>query len=121
MKGTVEVGLSPLADLAVDSWRLQQWAFVNGHEKERVVARQASRALSSFLSGIGFETYDLAGQPYDPGLAVEVVDSEEDADALTGSARIQEMLAPIVLRNGELIRAGQVAVSRGTLNQEVGK
>jgi hypothetical protein len=121
MNGAVEVGLSALTDLAVDCWRLQNWAFVRGHEKERVVARQVSRALSSFLSEIGLETCDLAGQPYDPGLAVEVVDSEEDATAPNGSVKIQEMLAPIVLRNGKLVRVGQVALSRGMSDSEAGK
>jgi hypothetical protein len=121
MTGIVEVGLSALTDLAVDCWRLQHWAFVSGHENERVVARQVSRALSSFLSDIGLETRDLTGQPYDAGLSVEVVDAEEDASAPNGSVRIQEMIAPIVLRNGELIRGGQVALSRGPSDQEAGK
>ena len=82
------------------------------------MARQTSRSLTSFLAGLGIEARDLTGQPYDPGLAVEVVDSEDDAEAPKGSARIEEMLSPIVLRNGQLIRTGQVAVSRGTANGE---
>jgi hypothetical protein len=118
---TVEMGISALADLAVDGWRLQRWALLSGFEKERVVARQASRSLTSFLAGLGIETRDLSGQPYDPGLAVEVVESEEDADAPKGSIRIEEMLAPIVLRNGQLIRTGQVAVRHGSSNQVAGQ
>jgi hypothetical protein len=121
VKETVEMGISALADLAVDGWRLQRWALLSGFERERVVARQTSRSLTSFLAGLGIETRDLTGQPYDPGLAVEVVDSEEDADAPEGSARIEEMLSPIVLRNGQLIKTGQVAVSRGTANREGGQ
>ena len=121
VNGTVEVGISALADFAIDSWRLQRWAFASGFEKDRVVARQTSRSMVSFLDGLGFETRDLSGQPYDPGLAVEVVDSEEDADAPKGSVRIEEMLSPIVLRNGQLIRTGQVAVSRGAGNRGAGQ
>jgi hypothetical protein len=121
MDETIEVGLSALAELAIDSWRLQRWAFAGGFEKDRVVARQASRALMNFLAGLGFETSDLTGQPYDPGLAVDVVDSGEDADAPAESVRIEVMLAPIVLRNGRLIRAGQVAVRRGAPAEEVGR
>jgi hypothetical protein len=121
MNETVEVGISTLANLAIDGWRLQRWALGSGFEKERVVARQASRTLSGFLAGLGFETRDLAGQPYEPGLAVEVLDSEEDADAPKGSVTIEVMLAPIVLRHGQVIRAGQVALRRGASVQEVGK
>jgi hypothetical protein len=120
MDETVEVGLSALVELAIDGWRLQRWALARGFEKDRVVARQAARTLTSFLDGLGFETCDLVGQPYDPGLAVDVVDSEEDAGAPAESVRIEVMLAPIVLRNGRLIRAGQVAVRRGAPAEEVG-
>jgi len=117
MDETVEVGLSALAELAIDSWRLQRWALASGFEKDRVVARQASRTLMNFLAALGVETRDLAGQPYDPGLAVDVVDSEGDAGA---PARIEVMLTPIVLRNGQLIRTGQVAVRRAAPAEEVG-
>jgi hypothetical protein len=120
MDETVDVSLSALAELAIDSWRLQRWALADGFEKDRVVARQASRALMNFFAGLGFETCDLAGQPYDPGLAVDVVDSEGDAGAPAESVRIEVMLAPIVLRNGRLIRPGQVAVRRGAPREEVG-
>jgi hypothetical protein len=119
MNETVEVEISALTELAVDCWRLQRWTFESGHEKDRVVARQASRALSFFISEIGFEICDLTGQPYDPGLAVEVVDSEVDVAAPKGSVRIEEMIAPIVLWNGSLIKTGQVAVRRGAADQEV--
>ena len=120
MDETVEVCLSALVELAIDGWRLQRWALARGFEKDRVVARQAARTLTSFLDGLGFETCDLVGQPYDPGLAVDVVDSEEDAGAPAESVKIEVMLAPIVLRNGRLIRPGQVAVRRGAPREEVG-
>jgi hypothetical protein len=116
---TVEVTLSALTDIAVETWRIHRWAFVSGYEKDRVVARQASRTKISFLARIGFEICDLAGKPYDPGLAVEIVDLEEDAGAPNASVRIEEMLAPIVLWRGRLIKTGQVVVRRGAPDQEV--
>ena len=57
MDETVEVGLSALVELAIDGWRLQRWALARGFEKDRVVARQAARTLTSFLDGLGFETW----------------------------------------------------------------
>jgi len=119
MNRTVEVEISALADLAVDCWRLQRWAFVDGYERDRIVPRQVFRALSSFLSRAGLEICDLTGQAYDPGLAVEVIDSEVDSTAPKASARIEEMIAPIVLWNGSLIKTGQVAIRRGAPDQEV--
>ena len=49
-----------------------------------------------------------------------MVDSGEDASAPAESVKIEVMLAPIVLRNGRLIRPGQVAVRRGAPREEVG-
>ena len=50
---------------------------------------------------------------------VEVIDSEVDSTAPKASARIEEMIAPIVLWNGSLIKTGQVAIRRGAPDQEV--
>src|ERR1700679_303096 len=95
MNRTVEVEISALADLAVDCWRLQRWAFVDGYERDRIVPRQVFRALSSFLSRAGLEICDLTGQAYDPGLAVEVIDSEVDSTARKASAGIEKRTPPI--------------------------
>ena len=100
--------------------RLKRWAFRSGYEKERVIARQAARELSSFLSDMEIEVCDLTGQPYSEGLSVELIDFEGDKDACSQSARIVEMLAPIVLWRGRLIKAGQVVVGASlTGNQEM--
>ncbi len=117
---TVTIEACKLSDAAVEIWRLQRWAFQSGYEKERVIARQAARGLSSFLSDLEIEVCDLTGQAYNEGLSVEVVDFEGDRDAHGQSARIVEMLAPIVFWRGRVIKAGQVVVG-GTLtaNQEM--
>jgi hypothetical protein len=113
MNQTLEVKISDLADVAIECWRLQRWAFASGFEKDRTIARQASRTLSSFLAEMGVEICDLTGQPYDPGLAVEVIDTEDSPDAPIGSANIAEMIAPILFWHGRVIKAGQVVVCRG--------
>jgi hypothetical protein len=106
---SVDVKISAFADLAVEAWRLQRWAFMSGFEKERGIARHTARKLGSFLTEMEFELCDLTGQPYDPGLAVEVIDTEHRADSPVDTPRIAEqvlhqlrarcisMIAPIVL------------------------
>jgi hypothetical protein len=118
MNETMEVKISDLADLAVDVWRLHRWAFMNGFERDRTVARQASRTLSSFLTETGVEVCDLTGQAYDPGHAVEVIDVEHAPNGPTDSANIVEMIAPIVLWQGRVIRTGQVIVCRGQKQEQ---
>jgi hypothetical protein len=117
---TLDVKISALADFAVELWRLQQWAFKSGFEKERGIARHTARKLGSFLTEKGFELCDLTGQPYDPGLSIEVIDTEHDTDSPAGSISIGEMIAPVVFWRGQVIRAGQVVVYHGTTrDQEV--
>lgn len=111
MNETIQLKISELADLAVEGWRLERWAFMRGFEKDRVVARRTARALDFLLKEAGFELCDLAGQVYDPGLAIEVVDTEGDVEALPGSARIVETIAPIVFWRGQLVKTGQVAIA----------
>jgi hypothetical protein len=119
---TLAVKVSALGDLAVELWRLQRWAFMSGFERERGTARHAARKLGSFLTEKEFELRDLTGQPYDPGLAVEVIDTEHETDSPAGSPTIGEMIAPIVLWRGRVIRTGQVVVCFGTTtDQEVMK
>ena len=107
---TVNVKISTLADLAVELWRLERWAFQSGFERDRSLARHAARKLASFLTGMEFELSDLTGQPYDPGLAVEVIDTEHEGDSADGEPTVAEMLAPIVLWRGRVVRAGQVLI-----------
>ena len=104
--------MTALADAAVELWRLQQWAFAAGFEKDRAVARRTARTLDSVLKEAGLELCDLVGHGYDPGLAVEVIDTEYDPDIHTGCTRIHETIAPIVLR-GQVVRTGQVIVCCG--------
>jgi hypothetical protein len=101
--------LVSLANIAIECWHLKRWAFESGHDRDRIVARQTSRELNSLLDGLGFEIRDLLGQPYDPGLAVDVVDG---GDSAGGSARIAETIVPIILWRGRVVKAGQVVISR---------
>jgi hypothetical protein len=115
---SITVTARSLADLAVINWRLHCWAFSSGFESERGIARQASRTFSSFLEKVGVETCDLTGQAFDPGLAIEVIDSEQDPDAGEDTATIGETITPIVFWRGRVIRHGQVVIHRGTAKPE---
>ena len=116
----VGVKISTLADLAVELWRLERWAFQSGFERDRSLARHSARKLASFLTGMEFELSDLAGQPYDPGLAVEVIDTEYEGDSAAVAPTVAEMLAPIVLWRGHVVKAGQVVIRFGASNNSGG-
>jgi len=120
MDETLDVRISALADLAVELWRLQRWAFASGSEKDRSPARHTVRMLGSFFTELEFELRDLTGQPYDPGLAVEVIDVERESGSLSDSVTVGETLAPIVFWRGRMIRTGRIILRVGAAtDQEV--
>lgn len=102
---SLEVPLSSLTELAVDCWRLERWA---GAEESASLARHVARRLNKFLAGRDVSVVDLTGQPYEPGLAVEVLDVAGEG----GAQAIGEMVAPVVLWRGRVVRHGQVIVER---------
>lgn len=118
MQSTLPIETSRLVNLAVESWRLNRWAFDEAFAKQRAVARHVARELRDFLLQAGIEISDLTNKPYDPGMAVEVVDSISDPNSPQGSVTIEETVAPIVLWRGAVVRHGQVVTRCGTMEQE---
>jgi hypothetical protein len=76
------------------------------------VIRHVARHLGEFLKGNEIEAMDFTGQPYEAGLAVEVVDSLKDESAAEGHLVIDETISPIVIWHGTVVKLGQV-VTRG--------
>jgi hypothetical protein len=107
---TIPVSLDALAELAVEWWRLDRWA--NGTQDGGAHARHAARRLAKFLSEYGLEVLDVSGRAYEPGLAVEVLDSIGDARLPAGSQVVDETVAPVVLFRGTVVRHGQVVVRK---------
>jgi hypothetical protein len=107
---TLTVSLSSLAELAVEWWRLERWA--GAAEESSPQARHAARRLGRFLSEHGLEVLDVTGRPFEPGLAVEVLDAFEDETLPAGSQVVDETVAPVVLYQGAVVRHGQVVVRR---------
>ena len=54
----------------------------------------------------------MTGQPYDPGLAVEVVDVHEETDGPDGYGLIEETISPMVLWRGTVVSHGQIVTRR---------
>ncbi|MBA3243120.1 MAG: hypothetical protein H0T60_18020 [Acidobacteria bacterium] len=110
---TLEIPLSALAELAVEWWRLERWA--GGAEASASHARHVARRMGRFLTERELTVLDLTGCRYEPGLAVEVLDVVRDAGAggAQGAAEvIDEMVSPIVLWRGTVVRHGQVIVRK---------
>ncbi len=62
------------------------------------------------LDAAGLQIVDLTGQQYDAGMAVTPLNIEEfEADE---ALRIQQMLEPIVMKDGTAIKTGTVILGR---------
>ncbi len=111
----VEVPLAALAELAVDWWRLDRRlnsAPPGGARPDGAGShtRHAARRLSKFLTERELSVLDLTGRRYEPGLAVEVVDVERDETLQEGEEVVAEVVSPIVLWRGTVVRHGQVII-----------
>lgn len=109
----LKVSLQAAVDLATEWWRLDRLTAIGDASlppNSRAAIRHTARRIRQFLRELQIEVVDLTGQPYDPGLAVEVLDTA-GGDASSGTrAIIREMVLPVVLRQGTVVRYGQVII-----------
>ena len=111
---SLEVPLASLIELAVEFWRLRCWLSDSVADKSKAPVRYVARRLDEFLKEREIEALDIVGQPYEPGLAVDIVDMIPDANMPEGPGVIDETVAPIVLWRGAVVKHGQVVTRRRT-------
>jgi hypothetical protein len=109
-ENTVEIPREALATVAVETWRLAQNVSRLENAPHAVGLRYSIRKLIGALEGEGCSVVNLTGRPYDPGMTVEVLDTEGDSEGT--ELVVKEMLAPIVLLKDELLAPGQVILER---------
>ena len=113
MPPELPISRQSLITLAIESWRLARTASLLGNAHELASLRYAARQFSEVLSEMNIELVDLAGRAYDPGMAPEVVDVQDDPKLSAGIVVIDETISPTVLWRGQVIEAGQISLRRG--------
>lgn len=78
-------------------------------KKRRKSKSKLKREAQKFINEIGIEMYDIEGDSFDPGLAVEVIDYKNRKDS--EETVIEKVLSPIILFDGEVVQRGQVIVA----------
>jgi hypothetical protein len=109
---SMEVPFAALIELAVENWRLAAWLAKLDQEESIAHGRHVSRQLNRFLSERELAVLDLTGQPYQPGLAVEVLDVIQDEELQDAREMIDETVTPIVTWRGTVVQFGQVIIRR---------
>lgn len=97
-----------IKELAVCAWRLEKW-LDNLNADRKTAAKSALRGIKKYISACGIELKDPIGSKFDPGLAVEVVNNE-DENADEDNLIIIETLSPYIYQDGELIQHARVII-----------
>ena len=114
-RDSLSVPLPALVGLCVEHWRLAKWLAARpAHGTGDAPARHALRRMEDFLKLCELEARDLDGLPFDPGLAVRVVDTTDDPRLPEGTAVIGETLSPMVIWRGAVAQPADVVTRKGT-------
>jgi hypothetical protein len=109
----LEVPLSSLIELAVESWRLEGCLAEMAQTASVPKGRHIARRLQKFLAGRELTVLDLTGRKYEPGMSVEVLEATEDESLGENDRMIDEMVEPIVMWRGRVVKFGQVVIRQG--------
>ena len=109
----LDVPLASLVELAVEGWRLDGWLAALPPEKAASKLRHVARRLQKFLSERELSTLDLTGRRYEPGMSVEVLEALEDERLGEHERLIDEMVEPVILWRGRVVKYGRVVVRQG--------
>lgn len=116
MSGQEEAVLQggPLADLALEAWRLSKSVSDGGDDPggARVAIRYSVRKMKQVLEASGCSYVDLTGHSYDAGMALDVLSVEGGPGADTSELLVKEMLSPIILWKGRVLRHGEAILQK---------
>lgn len=110
MSESISIPLDSLIDLAVEHWRLVRWLESSGGRSSNAVIRRSIRILGDFLEQHHLGILELTGQPYEPGLAAEVVETLSDLNGPEKKVVIEETLSPIVRYNDQVVRHARIVI-----------
>ena len=106
-----------IVDMAVESWRFGK---VFDRLLNKLDAGERSRYLSQFrwylrkvegsLAEAGMRMVNVEGHKFDPGIAATPLNIE-DFQA-NDSLIVDQMLEPIIMRNGDLVRTGTILLRK---------
>jgi hypothetical protein len=110
LRETIECPLEMLSDLSIEAWRLGQW--LSKLDSQSSIGRHVLRKYERFFQDLGFEILDMSGKTYDPGMALDIIDSIHDDTLESGIEIIDETISPIVVFHERVVKHGQVVTRK---------
>ncbi len=102
-----------LAELALNYWRLLNWVAKSNADKKSI-ANSALKRINSYLEKHQIELLDLTEQKYDDGYAADVLGVEAESNVSEEDLIVREMVKPIIIHRGSVIKHGQVILGDKT-------
>ncbi len=109
-KETIECQIEQLSELSIEAWRLGQW--LSKLDSQSAIGRHVLRKYEKFFQDLGFEILDMTGKTYDPGMALDIIDSICDNTLESGIEIIDETISPIVVYQEQVVKHGQVVTRK---------
>lgn len=109
----LDVPFAALIELAVEGWRLDNWIATAPPERSASQLRHVARRLQKFLHERELSVLDLTGRAYEPGMSVEVLEAVEDERLGAHERLIDEMVEPVILWRGRVVKYGRVVIRQG--------
>lgn len=113
---TITLEKKDFIKIAIEIWRLRN-SIEPIQDRKFSIIRHSVLNLFSFLEKEGITFVELNEQKYDAGMALEVIDVEENPQRLKGENIIKEVIEPLILLNGQIIHQGRVIIEKGMLEE----
>ena len=116
---TLQMPVVAACELATECWRLgklNKASFL--YTNDRLVLERSMRRLNEILDQVGVRLVDFSGTAYDPGIAAEVLEVQEDDSLPDDVTVVDETVLPTVMCSGKVIQSGQVVVRKASTKQE---
>ncbi|HZG50739.1 MAG TPA: hypothetical protein VEZ40_01265 [Pyrinomonadaceae bacterium] len=109
----LDVPLASLIELTLEGWRLDSWLAAQPPDQVASKLRHVARRLQKFLRERELSALDLTGRRYEPGMSVEVLEAFDDERLGAHERLIDEMVEPVILWRGRVVKYGRVVIRRG--------
>jgi hypothetical protein len=109
----LDVPLASLIELAIEGWRLDSWLASEPPEQSRVETATHRAPPAKVFARARTERPRPDGEHYEPGMSVEVIEALEDVQLGAHERVIDEMVEPVILWRGRVVRYGRVVVRQG--------
>jgi hypothetical protein len=110
---TVVIEKKDFIKIIIEIWRLRN-SIESVQERKFSIIRHSVFNIFSILEKEGISFVELNEQKYDAGMALEVIDVEENPQRLKGENIIKEIIEPLILLNGQVVHQGRVILEKGT-------